>query len=62
MTHSVVIQALMVSWLPTRIPSYPTSDIMLDLDLWGYPSVAKVVKEAYEAPCLMKNPMKTWNP
>ena len=36
-------------------PSYPTGDIMLD-------HVVEVVKEDHEAPCLMKKPMKTWNP
>ena len=59
MTHFVVIHSLMVSWYPRRRLSYPTSDIMLDIDLWGSPSVFEVVKEEYESPCLMKNPMKT---
>ena len=58
MTHYVVIHALMVSWYPRRRPSYPTSNIMLDLDPWESPSVVEVVKEDYEAPCLMKKPKK----
>ena len=62
MIHSVVIHALMVSQYPMIRPSCPTGNIMLDLDPWGYPSVVEVVKEAYEAPFLMKKPMKTWNP
>ena len=62
MTHFVVIHALMVSWYPRRRPSYPTGIIMLYFDPWRSPSVVEVVKEAYEAPCLMKKPMKTWNP
>ena len=49
MTHYVVIHTLMVSW-------YPTCDVMMDLEPWGYPSVVEVVKEAYESPCLMNNP------
>ena len=61
MTHFVVIHALMVSRYPRRRPTYPTGDIMLDIDHWGSPSVVEVVKESYEAPCLMKKPMKTWN-
>ena len=62
MTHSMVIYALIVSWYARRRPSYPTGNIMLDLDPWESSSVVEVVKEAYEAPCLMKKPMKTWNP
>ena len=57
-----VIYALMVSWYPKRRPSYSIANIMLDLDPWGSPSVIEVIKEASEAPCLMKKPMKTWNP
>ena len=37
-------------------------NVMMDLDPWGSPGVVEVVKEAYEAPCLMKKPVKTWNP
>ena len=36
-------------------PSYPTGDIMMD-------HVVEAVKEDHAAPCLMKNPMNTWNP
>ena len=59
MTHYVVIHALTLSCYPRRRPSYPTGDIMLDLDPWGYPSVDEVVKEDYGASCLMKKFMKT---
>ena len=62
MIHYMVIHALMVSWYPKRRSSNPTSDVMIDLDPWRSPDVVEVVKEAYEAPCLMKKPMKTWNP
>ena len=55
MTHFVVIYALIMSWYPRIIPSYPIGDIMLD-------HVVEAVKEDHETPCLMKKPMKTWNP
>ena len=57
MIHSVVIHALMVSWYHRRRPSYPTGNIMLDLDPWRSPSMAKVVEEAHEASRLMKKPL-----
>ena len=56
MTHYVVIHALMVSWYPIRRASYPTDDVMMDLDPWGSPSVVEVVEEAYEASFLLKKP------
>ena len=56
MTHSVVIHALMVSWYPRRRPTYPTSDVMMDLNPLGSPSVVEAVEEAYEASCLLKKP------
>ena len=56
MTHYVVNHALMVSWYPRRRYSNPTGDVMMDLDPWRSPGVVEVVKEACEAPCLMKNP------
>ena len=43
MTHFVVIHALMVSWYPRRRPSYPTSDITMDLGPWMLPSVVDEV-------------------
>ena len=58
MTHFVVIHAMMVSWYPRRRPSYPTCNIMLDLDPWGSPSVVEVVKEAHDASCVMKKLLK----
>ena len=57
MTHFVVIHALMMSWCPKRRPSNLTGDVMMDLDPWRSPGVVEVVEEAYEAPCLMKNPL-----
>ena len=41
--------------VPQEKPSYPIGDIMLD-------HMVEAVKEDHEAPCLMKKPMKTWNP
>ena len=57
MTHFVVIYAPMASWYPRRRPTYPTSDVMMDLDPWRSPGVVEVVEEAYETPCLMKKPL-----
>ena len=45
MTHFVVIHAFMVSWYPRRRPSYPTGDVMMNLDPWRYFGVAEVVEE-----------------
>ena len=45
MTHSVVIHALMVSWYPRRRPSYPTCDVMMNLDPWRSSGVVEVVEE-----------------
>ena len=56
MTHYVVIYALIVSWYPRRRPIHPTCDVMMDIDTWRSPGVGEVIEEAYEAPCLMKNP------
>ena len=54
MTHFVVIHALMTLWYPRRRPTNPTSDVMMDLDPWRSPGMAKAVEEACETPCLMK--------
>ena len=39
MTHYVVIHALMVSWYLKSMPSYPTDDVMMNLDPWKSPGV-----------------------
>ena len=54
MTHSMVIHSMIVSWYTMIRPSKPTVDVMMDLDPWRSPGMVKVVKEAYESPCLMK--------
>ena len=54
MTHFVVTHALMVSWYPRRRFGNPTGDVMLDLDPWRSPYVAKVVEEAHESSCMVK--------
>ena len=56
MTHYVVIHTLLVSWYHRRRFGNPTGDVMMDLDPWRSPGEGEVIEEAYEAPCLMKNP------
>ena len=56
MTHYMVIHALMMSWYPKRRFGNPTGDVMVDLDPWRSPCVVKMVEEAHEASCFMKNP------
>jgi len=38
--------------------SYPTGDVMMNLDPWRSPGVVEVVEEAHEASCLMKKLLK----
>ena len=58
MTHSVVIHAIMMSWVPGRRSGKPACDVLMYLDHWRSPDVVEVVEETHEDPCLMKKLLK----
>ena len=47
MTHSVVIHAMMMSWVPERRSGKPTCDFLIYIDHRGPLCMAKVVGEAH---------------